>query len=271
MQSSTIVCNNSSIHFLHGGFGVKPLICFHGYGEHAGYFEFLEKELRQEYRIIAIDIPFHGATQWTRRDINCDELEEIITTILSSLSIHKKVPLTLLGFSLGARLALALTERKTLPVDKLVLLAPDGLTVNNWYWLATQTMPGKKLFAYIMRRPAVFTKAVRLLNKAGMVNTSILKFVNHYIRNEEVRKQLYERWIGLRKIKPSLGDIKTRIMDEQVLVRIVYGRHDRIIRSGPGERFVKGIEPYAAIIMLDAGHQVLHERHKAEICMTIRE
>jgi hypothetical protein len=41
-------------------------------------------------------------------------------------------------------------------IEKLVLLAPDGLKVNFWYWLATQTWLGKNSFCFTMKHPGWF-------------------------------------------------------------------------------------------------------------------
>jgi pimeloyl-ACP methyl ester carboxylesterase len=45
----------------------------------------------------------------------------------------------LMGFSLDGRIALSVLELMPAGVSRLVLLAPDGLKINFWYWLSTQT------------------------------------------------------------------------------------------------------------------------------------
>jgi len=59
--------------------------------------------------------------------------------------------------------------------------------------------------------------------------------------------------------------IKKAINETQTTVRLMYGKHDRIILPVVGERFRKGIEDYCTITIIAAGHQVLHEKHVAEI------
>jgi pimeloyl-ACP methyl ester carboxylesterase len=56
-----------------------------------------------------------------------------------------------------------------------------------------------------------------------------------------------------------------KIRENSTKVRLVYGRHDRIILSSVGEKFRKGIEEYSTVSIIDSGHQVLHEKHAAEI------
>ena len=119
-----------------------------------------------------------------------------------------------MGFSLGGRIALTLFQLIPEKVDRIVLLAPDGLKVNFWYWLSTQTFLGNKLFAFTMKKPGWFFGFLKMLNKLGMVNASVFKFVNYYIGNPEIRQALYVRWTAMRKLKPYLKKVKS--LDQKI-------------------------------------------------------
>ena len=170
-----------------------------------------------------------------------------------------------MGFSLGGRVALSLYQTMPKKIEKIILLAPDGLKVNSWYWLATQTWLGNKFFAFTMKKPHWFFGLLNLLNKVKLINASIFKFVKYYIGDAEVRRLLYARWTTLRKIKPDLQKIKDLISKNKTPVRLVYGKHDRIILSSVGEKFRKGIEEHCTMTVIHSGHQVLHEKHIEEI------
>ncbi|MEI9807283.1 MAG: alpha/beta hydrolase [Bacteroidota bacterium] len=162
-------------------------------------------------------------------------------------------------------MALSLYEKIPLQIEKLVLLAPDGLVVNPWYWLATQTWAGNTLFSFTMKKPRWFFGLLKWLNTLKLVNTSIFKFVNFYIGDKEVRRLLYARWTALRKLKPGLKQIRSHIRTAKTPVRLVYGRHDRIILPSRGENFIKGVEQYCTLSVIHSGHQVLQEKHVADI------
>ena len=103
------------------------------------------------------------------------------------------------------------------------------------------------------------------MNSLRLVNTSVYKFVSYYIGNKEARIELFHRWIGLAKIKPDLQRIKVLINNNNTNVKLLYGKHDRIILSSVGERFRKGIEKHCTVLLIDSGHQVLHEKHAGPI------
>jgi len=173
--------------------------------------------------------------------------------------------ITLLGFSMGGRIALSLYETIPQQVEKIILLAPDGLKINFWYWLSTQTWLGNKFFRYTMKRPKWFFVLLMGLNKLNLVNTSVFKFVNHYIGDKKVRRDLYKRWTSLRRLKPHLKKIKFHIKSNKTQVRLLYGKHDRIILPVRGEKFCRGIENHCSLRIIYCGHQVLHETHAEEI------
>jgi hypothetical protein len=156
-------------------------------------------------------------------------------------------------------------------IEKLLLLAPDGLKVNAWYWLATQTILGNRFFRFTMHKPGWFMGILRLFNTLKLVNPSIFKFVNYYIGDARVRNLLYHRWTALRKIRPGLQNIKEQINRSHTKTRLVYGRHDRIILSSVGEKFTRGIEAHAQINIFESGHQVLHGKHAGEIIRVLKD
>jgi pimeloyl-ACP methyl ester carboxylesterase len=67
------------------------------------------------------------------------------------------------------------------------------------------------------------------------------------------------------KTKTQSQKIKRAVKETQTPVRLMYGKHDRIILPVVGERFRKGIEDYCTITIIEAGHQVLHNKHVDEI------
>ena len=278
MEHHFLPYKNSAISYYLYGSGDKIALCFHGYGEDASGFSFLEKYAGKAFTFYAIDLPYHGKTAWNENvDFRREHLQDIIFKITSTPS--GQVPtdkfhdpafkITLLGFSLGGRIALSLYETMPQLVEKIVLLAPDGLKINFWYWLSTQTWPGNKFFRYTMKSPEWFFVLLRGLNKLKLVNTSIFKFVNHYIGDKNVREDLYKRWTCLRRLKPHLKKIKSHIKTNKTQVRLLYGKHDRIILPARAEKFRRGIENDCSLRVIDSGHQVLHEKHAQEIVKSL--
>ncbi|HMU44987.1 MAG TPA: alpha/beta hydrolase [Chitinophagaceae bacterium] len=261
MEHHLLPYQNSFISYYRFGNGPKKVICFHGYGEEAASFQFFEKHAGKQFSFYSIELPFHGKTQWNN---GLTFTKEDLINIVNAIAVTDET-VVLIGFSLGGRIVLSLFEEIPGKVEKIILMAPDGLKVNFWYWLSTQTVIGNRLFAFTMNHPSWFFGLLKFFNRLKLVNASILKFVRHYIDNKEVRHLLYKRWTSLRKIKPHLEKIKSLIKENNTPVRLIYGKHDRIILTSVGEKFRKGIEGHCTIDIIHSGHQVLHEKHINEL------
>jgi pimeloyl-ACP methyl ester carboxylesterase len=254
---------NSKIIWRRYGQGPQKVICIHGYGEDASKFEFLQSSLGNLYSFYCINLPYHGDTVW-------NELEEFETVTLATIikdffKGDAEASFYLLGYSLGGRIALALYEENPILFKKLILLAPDGFVVNPWYWLATQTSLGNKLFSYTMKKPHWFFAVIKKLNSWKIINDSVFKFAHYYVDDAAARELLYKRWTGLRKFKPSLGKIAKLMIENNTQLRLLYGRFDKIILPAKGKSFCKKIGALGEVKIVPAGHQLLNERIVPEI------
>ena len=284
MQSFFLSHNSSRIHYLLGGRGGKLLICFHGYGESAESFSFLEESLGKDFTILAIDLPFHGKTDWKEGlFFDPQELIALIGQMVAGGPGGEGSPGSdkrlggdgkwwLMGYSMGGRIALSLLEKIPEKVEKLILLAPDGLKVNVWYWLTTQTKPGNVLFRRTMQKPGWFFFLLRIGNALKLVNRSVYKFTLYHIDQASVRNELYRRWTTLRGFRPDIRVIQALIREKHIPVRLLYGQYDRIIRPERGEKFRKGgIETWCRLSLLPVGHQLLQARHLEAILSLVKE
>lgn len=269
MIQTQVLYKDSTIAYISMGTGKLPCFCLHGYGEKAQTFLFLEKMAGNSHRFIAIDLPFHGSTIWNEGlNFSIGDLYHIIELISlkEDLKISSaKNQFTLMGFSLGGRVALSLYEFMPKKFNKLILLAPDGMRVNFWYWFATQTFLGNRLFAFTMKKPKWYFLLLKLFNQLGLVNNSIYKFVQAFIHDDKVRHELYTRWTTFRKLNPNLSLIKKNIVENKTVVKFIYGKHDRIINYKRAEKFMTGMEEHGVLKILQTGHQVLNEKYADEI------
>jgi pimeloyl-ACP methyl ester carboxylesterase len=271
MQTAFATYGSSQVHYCWFGTGNKILLCLHGYGESEQTFHFLESHIPPDYTVLAIDMPFHGSTHWEHGlQFTATDLQTIINNICHAIG-KTNARFTMLGYSMGGRIALQLLEVMPDRVDKVVLLAPDGLKVNIWYWFATHTYMGKKLFSYTMEHPGWLFWVLQTASKFKLVNQSILKFTRYYIHDTRVRRQLYERWICMRFFRPRLAWIKKLIHTRRIPVRLLYGQYDRIIRYERGQKFRRGIESFCTLQLIQAGHQVLQEKYVNQIVHLIKD
>ena len=272
MQNAFLSFGSSRIFYTCWGTGNNILLCLHGYGESARSFEYLSTHLpTDQYRIIAIDLPFHGQTIWPeRRQFTVQDLISVIDGILGALHIEQ-VRYSILGFSLGGRMVMSLFEKLPGRIIKIFLLAPDGLKVNGWYSLATNTLTGNAVFKLMMNYPGLLFQILKTSRALRLTTQHTYSFTTYYIQDQQARHDLYLRWTVLQKFHPSLGQIKSLINNYKIPVQLIFGEFDQIVRFERGYIFRKGIESFCDIKILPCGHQVLNEKTAGIICQTIRE
>jgi pimeloyl-ACP methyl ester carboxylesterase len=278
MPTDFAFLGSSRISYSRWGTGNKLLLCLHGYGESAASFAFLEEALGKEFTILAPDLPFHGRTQW-KDGLYFDPLKftALIEEIVAALPIVAGPPAPsfdhwwVLGYSMGGRVALSLLENTPAKIAQLILLAPDGFKMNPWYWLATQSLPGNRVFRKLMRQPNYLFLLLRIAGKLKLLNPGIHKFMFRYIDDPQVREELYDRWTVMRGFRPDIRSIRSIIRERRIPVSLLYGRHDRIIRAATGERFRKGIEPWCKVVVLDAGHALLQAKYLDTIIALLKD
>jgi pimeloyl-ACP methyl ester carboxylesterase len=170
---------------------------------------------------------------------------------------------SVIAFSLGGRVALHLLQSAPAQIERMVLIAPDGLHQNFWYWLATQTSAGNRLFGYTMKNPHWFFALISFAFKLRLLNKSIARIVHHYLDDEEGRLLLYRRWTVMRKFKPEKKAIASAIGTRQIPVRFLFGSYDRIILSRRS-KFFEGNQ-HVKVKIIDSGHQLLKEKFADDI------
>ncbi|MHA4810116.1 alpha/beta fold hydrolase [Flavitalea flava] len=271
MHTGFLFIGASRIRYCSWGTGNKVLLCFHGYGESAESFTILEESLAPDFTVFAIDLPFHGGTDW-KEGLYFDP-ETLVELVTKMVADHNGPAggWHLLGYSMGGRVALDLLGKIPEKIEKLVLLAPDGLKVNGWYWLATQSRPGNWLFRKTMQYPGWFFFILRLADKLKFVNQSVYKFTIRYIGQRQVREELYQRWTTMRDFRPDIPSLRALIREKNIPVRLMYGRYDRIILWERGQKFIEGIEPFCELVILDCGHQLLERKNKDALVSLLKE
>ncbi|MEP6465392.1 MAG: alpha/beta hydrolase [Parafilimonas sp.] len=256
MQQLSLAYKSSVINYYVFGNGAKILFCFHGYGEDGRSFAFLEKELASVYTLYAIDFPVHGNTKWNeKKPFTANDLY-VITQMIQQ---NKDQKFSLLAYSMGGRFAMDMIHKFSYKIQHIALVAPDGLHANVWYWMATQTKPGNKIFSYTMQNPSWFFSSINAGGKLNILNKSVVKFVHHFLDDKQQRMLLYKRWTCMRKVKPDLSAIKKVCAENNIQLNFLFGKYDRIIVSKRAAIFknAKNIN----IQIIEAGHQLLKEKY----------
>ena len=266
MPSFFLPYANSRFHGIREGAGPQLLICLHGFGESAMHFLPLVKQLGSRFTIVALDMPRHGQTEWKEeRPFAPADLKALVTALLQQ---ENKQQFSLLGYSMGGRLALSLLIEMAPQIRRLILMAPDGIKNNPWHYFVTQTGVGNRLFKHVTYHPNFLFRLMKVARNLGGLNESVYKFAFHSRDTLDKRLKVYNVWTDMRRMQPSLRRCKELLKQYHIPTLLIYGKYDRIIPAVLGPRLVDG--SFAGeIVVVEKGHQLMSEELGALIASKI--
>lgn len=228
-MTDRIVYLNSELFYYKEGTGSKTILLFHGFGQDHRVFENWIEVLRDEYTIYTFDLYFHGNSNWT----NPWALKkEDWKKILQLFFVQEKIDsFYIAGFSIGAKFVLATPELFPEQVKKIILIAPDGITTNVWYTLATSTSFMRALFRSMTLRPKRLQALIEFLRFFHFEDQSLLRFAASQVNTEERRQRVYRSWVYFRHLNCNLKELSLLLNSKNIPVTFIVGKTDNVISA----------------------------------------
>ncbi|QGZ64759.1 alpha/beta fold hydrolase [Paraburkholderia acidisoli] len=119
MTSTTLpLSNNRVAHYVEQGHG-EPLVLIHGVGMQAGAWYPQMSELSRDFRVIAVDMPGHGAS--TALDANAG-LQQFVAWAIEFIEALNAGPVNLAGHSMGSLIAAGVAVTRPDLVKRVAVL-----------------------------------------------------------------------------------------------------------------------------------------------------
>lgn len=234
----------SRIHIETYGQG-QPLVMVHGWAMHSGVWRYFAQQLAQYYQVICIDLPGHGRS----------EALEPFTLDVVSAAVLQAVPaerFDLLGWSLGATVAMAMAEHAPGRVNNLIVLAgnPHFVNASDWPGVKAETLDG---FAELLKTDLTQTLTRFLaLQVNGLAHGKRLLQVLRQAIQECPPPEPHCLQAGLEILKHS--DLRDFVLRRPLPVKMIMGDRDTLIPLACADR-VRQINSHVDVQVLEgAGH-----------------
>lgn len=238
------------IHYTDRGNGI-PVVMFHGFAGSHNNWEKLIQIFPDGYRIIALDLPGFGLSQFPEEKYNEPNLIDFYTTTIShfldSLEIDSAY---ILGNSMGGYMSweFALRNEK---VKKVVLLNSMGYSTQEIKPMLARlmTLPGSELFIN-KGMPMAFAKkgAQKCFGDDSKIESHGVQAFYNFLNTEGVLKHT-------KKLSSSVEFPDTiRISQIKQPVLIIWGDQDKIIPVEHAQKFKRDIPNSKLIIYEGSGH-----------------
>lgn len=256
-SSKHISLGKEKLHCLQTGHGSKLLLAFHGYGNSADMFMPFAAHL-SEYTIVSIDLPHHGNSSWPESLYLTEQ--HLTDLVLQLFQQHGCDSISLMGYSMGGRVCLKIAELMPDKIDKIILLASDGLTFNTFYYFVTRTTPGRYLFRSFLSSPKGYMPVVNWARKRNMIDASRHKFAMQYLNEAEERHFLLKVWPCMSLLIPDYKKLKSEITQHNIHISVYMGKFDKVIPLNLAERFKDALNnANIELHILNKGHRLIDE------------
>lgn len=244
----------SIINCLKVGKGKELLVAFHGYGDRASLFVQMVKRMPERFTLYAVDLPIHGKSKWKGKRIDGRDFVWILREILKK---ENEVFCSLMGFSLGARIVLYLTEKVPHLVQHIYLIGPDGIMSSGLYRTVQKIPDSFKRVTFNLLVNKQTARLAKSLHKRGWINHHNYRFSEVNFATRQKRRRLLIYWLSLKHVSPDWNKVRKKIVEHKIKMRLYLGTHDELIPSKAGRLITDDVEN-AEVFFLNANHRQLN-------------
>jgi pimeloyl-ACP methyl ester carboxylesterase len=233
-----------------------PIVLIHGTGASLHTFEDWTAQLKNDYRIVRMDIPGYGLTgAFPDRDYSIDNYVDFLKDFLVSLKIKKCV---LGGNSLGGGIAWNFAVKYPEMVDKLILIDASGYPSNSkslpLAFQVAQTPILKNIFTFITPRFVAKASVENVFADKTKVTDILVDRYFELTRREGNRQAFIDRFEA-KKDSTAYKNIKS--IQQKTLV--LWGEKDELIPVEKAYQFHTDLPNDTLVILKDVGHVPMEE------------
>jgi len=237
----------------------KTIVLIHGWAMHTGIWRKFAKQLAKNYRVVCLDLPGHGLSKTVQP--YC--LESVAKALID---VVDEPTFAVLGWSLGASVAIALANQYPQRVKALILMAGNPRFTSDDGWSGVRPELLQDFAANLQNNCQATLMRFLALQVNSLPNAKgLLKELRQEILGCEVP--------GETVLNSALDILKTADLRDDLVslecpVNIILGDKDALVPKQAGDD-IQGIKPACELnIILGAGH-VPFLSHQSEVIDTI--
>lgn len=233
------------------------LLMLHGFGASLHTWEPWAQALAGRWRVLRVDLPGHGLSP---PDSTGDYTDARSLQLLLALMDRQQLArVTLIGNSMGGRIAWTMAARHPQRVDRLVLVSPDGFASPGYfeYGKAPEVSPMLQLMRHVLPRPVMrMSLAPAYVNRDALTDELLTRY-HDLLRAPGARGALLQRMQQTVLVDP-VPLLKTL----QAPTLLLWGEQDAMIPIANADDYLKAIPDSRLVRLPGLGH-LPHEEDPA--------
>ncbi len=235
-----LIVNDLVVEYKDEGFG-RTILFLHGWGSNLSTFDGLTDILKSRYRVVRVDLPGFGKTEASEKDWDLSCYVDFVREFIKKIEIE---PETIIGHSLGGRIAVKGVSEGAFNCPKLVLISSAGIEERGIF-LRVVMRGLAKIIKYILYIPPLIFWRKRIRRK-------IYKMIGSDYEDAGEMKEIFERIIS-----ENLSILAKNI---KLPVLLLWGEKDNQTPLNQGEKFSRLIKNSRLEVIENGGHFIHQEK-----------
>jgi pimeloyl-ACP methyl ester carboxylesterase len=233
------------------------VLLLHGFGASLHTWEPWTEALAREHRVIRFDLPGSGLSPPDPSGLYTDaRSQQLALALLDQLGVARA---SMVGHSIGGRLAWHLAAEHPGRIDKLVLLAPDGYASPGFdYGRAPEVPASFQLMRQVLPRPLLRASLAPAFADPAQLSEELTARYFDLMRAPGGRDALLARMAQTVLVPPA--PLLARIHAPTLLV---WGERDRMIPFANSADYLQAIGGARLVSVPDVGHLTQEETSRA--------
>jgi pimeloyl-ACP methyl ester carboxylesterase len=235
------------------------VVLLHGFGASLHTWEAWVPGLAEHHRVIRFDLPGSGLSAPDPTGDYTDERSlEVLRELLDRLGLARA---SLVGHSMGGRIAWRFAARFADRVERLVLVAPDGFASPQFEYGKKAEVPAvMRLMRHALPLPVLRMSLAPAYAEAGMPSYEVAKRYQDLIRAPGARDAMISRME-----QTVLADPVPELQRIQAPTLLLWGERDAIIPWRNAADFVHAMPAATLVTLPGAGHLPQEEAPEASL------
>ena len=234
--------------------GAPALLLLHGFGSSLQAWDDWSLKLEQKYRLIRLDLPGFGLTGASPANDYSEEKDlAILTHFVDKLGLEK---FSVVGHSMGGKMAWSLAASQPERVQALVLMAPDGFPETKDIGTKPYEVPAiMGLIKYVLPKYLVRKSIEPAFSDADALNDALVNRYFDMLRAPGVRGAILER-----SNQTIYTDPVPRLKAIKAPTLLIWGEQDQMIPSTNAQIYANVLSNSTTVLVPKLGHLLQEEQ-----------
>jgi pimeloyl-ACP methyl ester carboxylesterase len=234
--------------------GAPALLLLHGFGSSLQAWDDWSLKLEQKYRLIRLDLPGFGLTGASPANDYSEEKDlAILTHFVDKLGLEK---FSVVGHSMGGKMAWSLAASQPERVQALVLMAPDGFPETKDIGTKPYEVPAiMGLIKFVLPKYLVRKSIEPAFSDADALNDALVNRYFDMLRAPGVRGAILER-----SNQTIYTDPVPRLKAIKAPTLLIWGEQDQMIPSTNAQSYANILSNSTTVLIPKLGHLLQEEQ-----------